>query len=161
MCPARRAGVIFSILGDFAGKFTVRIKTMNHSDRKKARWQLARERFHLLDRAPQPPRRKERDIETILSDVLQAKPSEEPLPQVLLDRWPLIAGAQVATHTTPARLSHKVLTIYANHPGWLTEVRRLPKAHLLKKISAIPGMKEITDIRFQLDPDLRSGTFRK
>lgn len=98
---------------------------------------------------------------TILSDILQSEPSAEPLPQALLDRWPLIAGAQVASHTTPARLRNKVLYVYANHPGWLTEVRRLPKAHLLRKIASIPGVKEISDIRFQLDPDLRSGTFRK
>ncbi len=134
---------------------------MNHSDRARARWQLTRERFHIPDRAPQPSNRKERGIETILSDILQSEPVEESLPQALLDRWPLIAGAQVATHTTPARLSHKILTVYADHPGWLTEVRRLPKTHLLKKIAAIPGVPEVKDIRFQLDPDLRSGRFRK
>jgi predicted nucleic acid-binding Zn ribbon protein len=124
-------------------------------------WLLTRERFHIADRRPPSSCREERSIGTILSDVLKIEPVEEALPQVLIDRWPIVIGVQIAKHTSPARFRNGILYVYADHPGWLTEIRRLPKTHLLKKIASIPDVPEITDIRFQLDPTLRTKGFRK
>ena len=132
---------------------------MRNSNRKSAHWQLMRERFHILNRFPPASRRDERAIGSILSDILGAEQVDESLPNVVTERWTILAGSQLAKHTKPARLSGGVLTVYADHPGWLTEIRRLPKAHLLKKLSAIPDVPDVSDIRYQLDPELRTGKF--
>lgn len=84
------------------------------------------------------------------------------VPDILIARWAVIAGKQIAQHTYPAYLRGAQLYIYADHAGWLTEVRRLSTKSLLKKISSIPGAPEIKQIRFQLDPSIRTfQTFRK
>ena len=129
---------------------------MKPSRKEQKHWQLSRERFHIADRRPPAARREARKIGTILSKVLQSEPVEKPLSPVFSERWSLITGEQIAKHTTPARLRNGVLYVYADHPGWLGQIRRLPKAHLLKKIAAIPETSEITDIRFQLDPLLQT-----
>jgi len=130
---------------------------MNRRNRNRTRWQLTRERFHIADYRPPAPLRDERSIGAILSDVLQTEPStEQALPAALVERWSLIAGEQIAKHTSPSSLRKDVLYVYADHPGWLAEIRRLPKKHLLKKIMSIPSIPEITDVRFQLDPSIRT-----
>ncbi len=129
---------------------------MKPKKNKLAEWQLSRERFHLS--APFPPRavRTERKIGAILSEMQGQEPAPSTLPAVLETRWAMIAGEQIAQHTHPAFLRGTQLIVYADHPGWLTEIRRLPTRHLLKKISAIPDAPEIKEIRFQLDPDIRT-----
>ncbi len=129
---------------------------MNHLGQKRMRWQLERERFHIADRTPPRPVREERGIGPILSDILKSEPPEKALPDVLKDRWQIVTGEQIAKHTTPVRLANGVLSVYADHPGWLTEIRRLPKVRLLKKLATIPGLPQITDIRFLLDPTIRT-----
>lgn len=130
---------------------------MNH---KQLKWELSRERLHIEDRNPPPEQRSERSIGDILSDILKNNPADDViLPEILVERWPVVAGEQLAKHSAPAYLKNGVLYLYADHPGWLTELRRIPKPHLLKKISSIPDGPEVKDIRFQLDPAIR--TFRK
>lgn len=122
---------------------------------KQTEWNLTRERFHIPDRFPPKPSRKERGIKDIISDVLNETPESE-LPAELISHWELIVGPQISKHTHPANLRQGTLHIFANHPGWLTEIRRLPKNNILKKISSIPKMPEIHDIRFHLDPSIRT-----
>jgi len=129
---------------------------MANKKKEWSKWQLTRQRFHIMDRRPPAPLRDEREIGTILSDILQTERPVETLPEMLTERWSLITGEQIAKHTTPSSLRNGVLTVYADHPGWLAEIRRLPKKHLLKKAMAIPSIPEITDIRFQLDPSIRT-----
>lgn len=130
---------------------------MKPTREEKLKWERARERFRI--EAPFPPRelREEQPIGTILSQIL--KTNEEntvAIPSVLIERWPVIAGAQIAGHTRPAHLRNGLLYVYVDHPGWLTEVRRIPKEHLLKKIDSISDIPEIKEIRFQLAPALRT-----
>ncbi|MBL7011862.1 MAG: DUF721 domain-containing protein [Kiritimatiellales bacterium] len=130
---------------------------MKQRNRNQMNWQLTRERFHIADYRPPAPLRDEREIGAILSDILQTEPpAEQPPPMALVERWGLITGEQIAKHTAPSSLRNGVLSVYADHPGWLTEIRRLPKEHLLKKVMSIPGIPEITDIRFLLDPSIRT-----
>jgi len=119
-------------------------------------WQLARERFQISKRFPPRPRRPERKIGAILSEIQGEKPDFSPLPAMLETRWAAIAGEQIAQHTCPAILRGTQLIVYADHPGWLSEIRRLPTQHLLKKISTIPEVPEIKSLRFQLDPTIRT-----
>ena len=127
------------------------------SNKKKdfSHWLLTRQRFQIADRRPPCPPREERDIGTILSDILQTEPPAAKHPEAIEQRWPLIVGEQIARHTTPSGLRHGVLTVDADHPGWLAEVRRLPKERLLKKILSVQGLPNITDLRFRLDPAIR------
>jgi len=129
---------------------------MKPKKNKRAEWQLSRERFHIS--APFPPRavRSERKIGAILSEIQGQESTPNTLPEALETRWSVIVGEQIAQHTRPAHLKGTLLYIYADHPGWLTEIRRLPTKHLLKKIETIPDTPEIKEIRFQLDPAIRT-----
>lgn len=133
------------------------MKPVNHQQLK---WELTRERHRIEDPFPPPKRHPEQQIRDILAGLLQKDASEaEPLPQKLVKRWPLVAGDQLAKHVTPACLKNGILYLQADHPGWLAELRRFPKAQLLKKIMAVPDIPEVKEIRFQLDPSIQ--TFRK
>lgn len=121
------------------------------------KWELARERFRLDEPFPPPERRPEKRISDILTGILRKDESGTvTLPEKIAERWPVVAGEQLAKHTRPSHLKNGVLYINADHPGWLTELRRLPKTYMLKKIAAVPDIPEIKDIRFQLDPVIRS-----
>ena len=122
-------------------------------------WRLTRERLRISDPFPPRVRRPEKSIGAILSEIQGQEPVVDTRPEMLKARWAAIAGDQIAQHTYPAHIRGGLLYVYADHPGWLTEVRRLPTQHLLKKISAIPNAPEIKEIRFQLDPSIR--TYRK
>lgn len=124
------------------------------------KWQLARERFRIEDPLPPPPRRPEKSIGDILPGVLQNQPPLPELPAGLAEHWPLIAGEQIAQHTRPVHIREEILHIWADHPGWLVEIRRLPKHHFLKKLETVPGMPTVRDIRFMLDPAIGSGRRR-
>ena len=141
-------------------KFLQTVILMKLTNSEKLKWELTRERLHIEDRFPPPERRSERQIGEILAGILQKDQSEtETLPGILIERWPMVAGEQLAKHSTPAHLKNGILYLYADHPGWLTELRRVPKGQLLKKIASIPDIPKIKDLRFQLDPSIR--TFRK
>ncbi|MEI7851137.1 MAG: DUF721 domain-containing protein, partial [Kiritimatiellales bacterium] len=107
--------------------------------------------------SPPPARHPERRISDVLAGILQKdEPEAIVLPEVIAERWPVIAGEQLANHVRPSHLKNGVLYLQADHPGWLAESRRLPKAGLLKKFASIPDVPEIKDIRFQLDPAIRT-----
>lgn len=129
---------------------------MSSKKNKQTAWQLTRERFQIATHRPPKPFRAERGIGDILSDIQQETAAQPKIPPALIERWPLIVGQQIAKHTYPAVLRGGLLYVYADHTGWLSEVRRVPKNHLLKKISSIQGIQPIKQIRFQLDPDIRS-----
>lgn len=131
---------------------------MKQTNGQSLKWELSRERFRIEDRLPPPERHPERRISDILTEMLRKdEPEAVVLPEVIAERWPVIAGEQLASHVCPSHLKNGVLYLQADHPGWLAELRRLPKAGLLKKISSIPDIPEISDIRFQLDPAIRPG----
>ncbi len=131
---------------------------MKQTNDKSLKWELQRERFRIEEHFPPPERHPERRISDILAGILQKDETEAVvLPEVITERWPVIAGEQLASHVRPSHLKNGVLYLQADHPGWLAESRRLPKAGLLKKIASIPDIPEIKDIRFELDPAIRPG----
>jgi hypothetical protein len=132
-------------------------KYMKQTPEQLLKWELARERFHLEDPFPPPERRTEKCISTILSEMFKKDEADDvSLPEKIIDRWPVIVGEQLAQHTRPSHLKKGILYIHADHPGWLAELRRLPKIHILKKLSLVPDLPEIKDIRFQLDSAIRN-----
>jgi hypothetical protein len=150
--------VCYSLLiSDLFCKLSSTEENMKQTPEQQLKWELARERFRLESPFPPLEQRQERRISDILTGILQKDESETvSLPEKIAERWPVVAGEQLAKHTRPAHLKKGILYVHADHPGWLTELRRLPKAHMLKKISSIPDLPEIKDIRFQLDPVIRS-----
>ena len=133
------------------------MKPANH---RQLKWELTRERHRIEDRFPPPERHPERRIRDILAGILRKdEPEAAPLPQLLAERWSMVAGEQLAKHVIPSHLKNGILYLHADHPGWLAELRRIPKAQLLKKIASIPDVPEVKEIRFQLDPSIR--TFHK
>jgi len=98
---------------------------MKPKKNKRAEWQLSRERFHISAPFPPRPRRPEKRIGAILAEI-QGEKSDVNTPPVALEaRWGVIAGEQIAQHTHPAYLRGTQLVVYADHPGWLAEIRRL------------------------------------
>lgn len=124
------------------------------------KWELKRERFRLDAPFPPPEKRQEKPISEILANLLSEN-AAPPLPEIIDKCWPVIAGEQLSKHVRPSHLQSGVLYLHADHPGWLAEVKRLPKHQWLKKIRAIRDLPEIKDIRFQLDPLIRSPGQRK
>jgi predicted nucleic acid-binding Zn ribbon protein len=121
------------------------------------RWQLDKERFRIEEGFPQTDQPDGKKIGDILSEILQVKEADSSaVPTAVTARWPLIVGEQLEQHTSPSHLKKGVLYVHADHPGWLAELRRIPKIHMLKKLSLIPDLPEIKDIRFQLDPAIRN-----
>lgn len=140
------------------GYFLQPVIIMKQTNNQSLKWELDRERFRIEDRFPPPDRHPERRISDILTGLLRKDETENiVLPEVIAERWPVIAGEQLASHVRPSHLKNGILYLQADHPGWLAELRRLPKAGLLKKFAAIPDIQEIKDIRFQLDPAIRTG----
>lgn len=130
---------------------------MKQTPDQQLKWELARERFHLEDPFPPLERRSEKPISEILDRILRKNESEAlALPEIIAERWPVIAGEQLAKHVRPSHLKKGILYLYADHPGWLAELKRLPKAGLLKKITSIKNIPEVKDMRFQLDPMIRT-----
>ena len=129
---------------------------MNKRKNKLNEWELTRARFHISDRFPPRPLRKEKGIETILSDIMEEQQADPEIPAELMERWHLIAGIQIAKHTELSVIKNGTLIVFVDHPGWLTEVRRFPQARLLKKITAINGLPPIQKIRFQLNPSAKT-----
>jgi predicted nucleic acid-binding Zn ribbon protein len=131
---------------------------MKQTAGQRLKWELERERFRIEDRFPPPEKRAERRISDILAGILKKDASEAAfLPEAIAERWPMIVGEQLEKHTHPSHLKDGMLYVHADHPGWLAELRRIPKVKMLKKISTIPDIPGIKDIRFQLDPSIRTG----
>jgi hypothetical protein len=121
-----------------------------------AEWQLMRERLHISDLTPPIPRKKEAVLADILPTVLGGeRPDSEPPPPELLKHWDVVVGGPIAKHTKPTNIKNKILYVYSDHPGWLNELRRHSKEYYLKKLSAVPELPEIRDIRFLLDPNIK------
>lgn len=124
-------------------------------------WMLTRERFHIVDPFPPQKSRKEREIDSILSDILETEKPAETLPEIMIEYWRIAVGSQIAGHTVPETIQNGNLHVHVDHPIWLTEVRRLPKQSILKKINQVRSLPEIRDIYFKLDPSIRTKGWKK
>jgi hypothetical protein len=130
---------------------------MKPDPNRQLKWELTRERFGIEDRFPTPARRTEKRIGDILRKITGEDITwTEPLPKALTESWSAIAGLQLAKHTSPVHIRNGILYVYADHPGWLSELKRLPKSYLLKRIGSVQKHPEIKDIRFQIDPAIRT-----
>lgn len=133
---------------------------MKEKDKKAAEWMLTRQRFHIDEPSPPQKKRKERTITPILSDILKQEKPQACLPDGIKESWTLSVGSQIADHTDPVSIKNGSLLVNVDHPGWLTEIRRLPTRSILKKINTPPSLPEIREIHFRLDPSVRTKHYR-
>jgi predicted nucleic acid-binding Zn ribbon protein len=61
------------------------------------------------------------------------------------ERWPDIAGEQVARHVTPVRLAGGVLVVRASSPAWATQLRFL-SSDLVRRANEVLGEGSVTRV---------------
>jgi hypothetical protein len=71
----------------------------------------------------------------------------------LLQDWPAIVGAEVARLTTPAFFRRETLWIYVQDSAWMHHLQYV-KPDLLARINRHLAEQPVTDIRWQLQPQL-------
>ena len=121
----------------------------------KSRWQVERERHHILrDRPPQPDR--SASIESVVTTVVKGMGLDQRFwEQTLITDWESLVGPQVAKHARPGRLERKVLHIFVDHPAWLSDLSRYGQKQVLANLQKRFGAEKIKGIRLQLDPEKR------
>ncbi len=69
--------------------------------------------------------------------------------QTILDRWPDIAGAVAARHTTPLSFANKTLFVEVEHPAYLASVRtKTVQGAILARIAELIGADKCTALTF-------------
>jgi predicted nucleic acid-binding Zn ribbon protein len=71
----------------------------------------------------------------------------------MLDEWVRIAGATVARHARPGKVTGSCLTVYVDSPVWLAEIARSQKGPLLRALQERFGAGRVASVRFLSDPD--------
>lgn len=131
---------------------------MAYSRRRKpnaGRWELERERYQLPAHLPPPTQGNAKAAGELAAELLEKIGLKEKLwEQQLLDGWVEIVGDAVARRARPGQVFRGVLTIYVSNAVWLNELSRYGKPEMLAKLQSKFGAKQITDLRFQPDPDL-------
>lgn len=70
----------------------------------------------------------------------------------VFDRWAVIVGEPVASHTRPMKLREGVLTVAVDDPAWASQLRFL-ESDLLEALSTQPGGEAIGRIEFMVRRD--------
>jgi Dna[CI] antecedent DciA-like protein len=87
-----------------------------------------------------------RSLGTILQTVVHRHGlASKLLEHQLLQRWPEIAGPQIAAHSRPDQIRFRKLTLFVQSSVWLQQLLFL-KASLIEKINAQAGSPIVTDI---------------
>jgi hypothetical protein len=121
----------------------------------KSHWQMERERHHILRERPLQADRST-GIESVVESVVKGMGLDQRFwEQALISEWESLVGPQVAKHARPGRLERKVLHIFVDHPGWLSDLSRYGQKQVLTNLQKRFGAEKIKSIRLQLDPDKR------
>jgi len=73
----------------------------------------------------------------------------------LVRRWPAIVGREVGRLTMPAFFRQDTLWIYVQDSAWMHHLQFI-KLDLLNRVNQALGEQSVTDIRWQLQPQLPS-----
>ena len=119
----------------------------------KGAWAVQRERCHIGDDHPLPPRH-DQPLANVAQNILkELKLGDRVVELRLLNEWPQIVGPQVAAHARPGRLERGVLTVFVVNSVWLAELSRKFQKTMLEKIQQQLGTAAVRNLRLQLDPD--------
>lgn len=126
---------------------------MTRQREDKSRWQVERERHHILRERPLQPDRST-GIESVVANVVKGMGLDQRFwEQALITDWESLVGPQVAKHARPGRLERKVLHIFVDHPAWLSDLSRYGQKQVLANLQKRFGTEKIKGIHLQLDPD--------
>lgn len=126
---------------------------MNRDSFNRGAWAVQRERCHIGDERPTPPRR-DKPVATIAQEIIKELKLDARVTELrLLNEWPQIVGPQVAAHARPGRLERGVLTIFVANSVWLAELSRMWLKPMLNNIQRQLGSADVRSLRLQLDPD--------
>ena len=121
----------------------------------KLRWEVERERHHILRERPPPPDQST-GIAPVVENVLKGMGLEKRFwEQALIGEWEALVGSQVARQARPGRIDRKILHIYVTHSAWLSELSRYGQKQILDNLQRRFGADRIKGIKLQLDPDAR------
>ncbi|MCF7849848.1 MAG: DUF721 domain-containing protein [Kiritimatiellales bacterium] len=117
------------------------------------RWDIDKMRYQ-MDKAP-PPKRDVKSMGELLPEIMSAmdQPQDEAI-TVLCGAWEQLVGAQVAAYSKPGYLQERVLYVFVNHPGWITELQRM-KRPLLQKIQQHYREMKIRQLRFEYSAGMK------
>ena len=121
----------------------------------KVRWQVERERHHILRQSPLQPDRSV-PIASVVETVVKHMGLEQRFwEQALVNEWASLVGAQVAKQARPGRIERGILRIFVTHSTWLSELSRYGQKQILENLQKRFGSDKIKGIKLQLDPDAR------
>jgi predicted nucleic acid-binding Zn ribbon protein len=117
------------------------------------RWELQKQRLRLEGYKPPSPLRDIKQMGSVLDKVFQELGIENLTTGLQFEEgWADTVGKQVALHARPGKLAHGVLTVYVDHPTWMSELSRFGKKAMLFKLQKKHTLDVIKDIVFRPDP---------
>lgn len=124
----------------------------------KGRWAVQKERLGHSDWTPPPDVPERECLSDFLPDVLKkAGLKDQGWQQDIAAHWEEIVGEMIAENCRPGAYHNGQLTIYVNHPIWLTEIRTQSQSSILQGLQNMFGKRRIRQLRIELDPDGETG----
>ncbi|MFT5239121.1 MAG: putative nucleic acid-binding Zn ribbon protein [Candidatus Promineifilaceae bacterium] len=124
----------------------------------RGQWQVQRERAQIPPGPPPKPSKDPAPVRPMIESLIKKLGiAPEAWLTEMADDWSDIVGKDVAAHTRPGLLQNKCLVVYVDSSPWLTELSRVAKRSMLKKIQERFTAARLSDIRLQLDPDQMRG----
>ncbi len=120
----------------------------------RGRWQMQRERCHIVDKTPPAGSSDAVPLGDILARTVHKLGLESPVwIRRLEEEWVALAGGNVAKHARPGRYKTGRLVVFVDSSVWLNELKRYGRAELLTKLQKRFGENRIKTLTLQLDPD--------
>lgn len=121
---------------------------------KKGRWQLERERHHIVQETPILGVREATPIAKAISPAIKSIiRSDKPDLEKIEQKWESIVGKDAAAHCKPGKFDHGVLTIFVDSAVWLNELKRYRKKMILTQLQNLLGKDKMATVIFRFDPD--------
>ena len=86
-------------------------------------------------------------IRDIIPDIVNELDLQNPFyVGIIKEKWELIAGSILSTHSVPVKKNGRVLVVEADHPVFANDLTMMKKM-LLEKIRSICGNQDVDDIK--------------
>jgi len=89
------------------------------------------------------------EVKNIIEEILKNNNLSENFDlQRIKSRWKDIIGNQLYNNTIPSNIYNKTITVFTNHPAWISTLKQF-ETELLEKINSIFKEKKIEKIIFK------------
>ena len=113
---------------------------------------IQRERLALPDAEPSP-KESELALRPAICRILQNVDAQAASPLArIAARWNVIAGAQAAAHSLPAKLADHVLYVYVDSSAWLSEIKRNAAGGILAAVRNECGGDAVRTVAYSVNP---------